>query len=135
MDYPFQGCQRVPRTETRYVACDIAGQFSGCGTSVGDDSSAAQRAADPAGWAMGEDVVEALRRVVGARRDEDLGLGAGAVWADGHTGGESETVLGKWLAARGIGRGDRIGIRMPSGSSSASPPRARARCRRSTASG
>ena len=37
--------------------------------SVGDDSSAAQRAADPAGWAMGEDVVEALRRVVGARRD------------------------------------------------------------------
>lgn len=24
-----------------------------------------------------------------------------SVWADGHTGGESETVLGRWLAARG----------------------------------
>ncbi|WP_275944347.1 5,6-dimethylbenzimidazole synthase [Phycicoccus endophyticus] len=36
---------------------------------VGDDSSAAARAAAPDGWAMGEDVVAALGRVVAGRRD------------------------------------------------------------------
>ncbi|GAB3111940.1 hypothetical protein GCM10027055_13670 [Janibacter alkaliphilus] len=37
--------------------------------SVGDASSAAERRADPAGWAMGADVVAALDQVVGGRRD------------------------------------------------------------------
>jgi nicotinate-nucleotide--dimethylbenzimidazole phosphoribosyltransferase len=36
---------------------------------VGDATSASQRAADPTGWAMGEQVRDALHRVVGARRD------------------------------------------------------------------
>ncbi|WP_462417630.1 5,6-dimethylbenzimidazole synthase [Kytococcus sp. Marseille-QA3725] len=36
---------------------------------IGDASSAAQRAADPTGWAMGESVRAALDEVVGARRD------------------------------------------------------------------
>jgi nicotinate-nucleotide--dimethylbenzimidazole phosphoribosyltransferase len=36
---------------------------------VGDTTSASQRAADPTGWAMGEQVRDALHRVVGARRD------------------------------------------------------------------
>jgi nicotinate-nucleotide--dimethylbenzimidazole phosphoribosyltransferase len=36
---------------------------------VGDVTSASQRAADPTGWAMGEEVRDALHRVVGARRD------------------------------------------------------------------
>lgn len=36
---------------------------------VGDRTSAAERRADPAGWAMGEDVVAALTQVLGARRD------------------------------------------------------------------
>jgi nicotinate-nucleotide--dimethylbenzimidazole phosphoribosyltransferase len=36
---------------------------------VGDPTSASQRAADPTGWAMGEEVLAALHRVVGARRD------------------------------------------------------------------
>ncbi len=36
---------------------------------VGDVSSAAQRRADPAGWAMGEAVTEALASVVAGRRD------------------------------------------------------------------
>ncbi|WP_100497992.1 5,6-dimethylbenzimidazole synthase [Geodermatophilus chilensis] len=36
---------------------------------IGDPTSASQRAADPTGWAMGEQVREALHRVVGARRD------------------------------------------------------------------
>ena len=36
---------------------------------VGDASSAAERRADPAGWAMGADVVAALDQVVGGRRD------------------------------------------------------------------
>lgn len=36
---------------------------------VGDTSSAAQRAADPAGWALRPEDREALARVIGARRD------------------------------------------------------------------
>jgi nicotinate-nucleotide--dimethylbenzimidazole phosphoribosyltransferase len=36
---------------------------------VGDGSSAAERAADPAGWALPPADAEALRRVIGARRD------------------------------------------------------------------
>ncbi|MCU1693106.1 MAG: cob(II)yrinic acid a,c-diamide reductase [Frankiales bacterium] len=36
---------------------------------VGDRSSAAERAADPAAWALGQDVRDGLREVVGARRD------------------------------------------------------------------
>lgn len=36
---------------------------------IGDASSAAQRRADPAGWAMGEAVTEALASVVAGRRD------------------------------------------------------------------
>jgi 5,6-dimethylbenzimidazole synthase len=36
---------------------------------VGDPTSASQRAAEPTGWAMGEEVLAALHRVVGARRD------------------------------------------------------------------
>lgn len=36
---------------------------------IGDTSSAAQRREDPAGWAMGEDVTEALAAVVAGRRD------------------------------------------------------------------
>ena len=36
---------------------------------IGDATSARTRREDPAGWAMGEPVVEALESVVGARRD------------------------------------------------------------------
>ncbi|WP_084310845.1 5,6-dimethylbenzimidazole synthase, partial [Phycicoccus elongatus] len=36
---------------------------------IGDATSARTRREDPAGWAMGESVVEALESVVGARRD------------------------------------------------------------------
>ncbi|PKZ41467.1 5,6-dimethylbenzimidazole synthase [Kytococcus schroeteri] len=36
---------------------------------IGDPSSAAQRAADPSGWSMGEQVRAALEDVLGARRD------------------------------------------------------------------
>lgn len=36
---------------------------------VGDATSASQRAADPAGWAMAPEVRDALHRVIGARRD------------------------------------------------------------------
>ncbi|SDO03044.1 5,6-dimethylbenzimidazole synthase [Geodermatophilus sp. DSM 45219] len=36
---------------------------------IGDRTSASQRAADPAGWAMGEEVRDALHRVVAGRRD------------------------------------------------------------------
>ncbi|MGY1683587.1 5,6-dimethylbenzimidazole synthase [Geodermatophilus sp. SYSU D01176] len=36
---------------------------------IGDRTSASQRAADPAGWAMGEEVRNALHQVIGARRD------------------------------------------------------------------
>lgn len=36
---------------------------------IGDASAAADRAADPSGWALGDETVTALRRVIGARRD------------------------------------------------------------------
>jgi len=36
---------------------------------IGDGTSASQRAADPAGWAMGAPTRDALHRVIGARRD------------------------------------------------------------------
>ena len=36
---------------------------------VGDTSSAAERAADPAGWALGQPTVDALHAVIAARRD------------------------------------------------------------------
>ncbi len=36
---------------------------------VGDQTSAAHRAADPTGWSLGAQTIEALREVIGARRD------------------------------------------------------------------
>jgi nicotinate-nucleotide--dimethylbenzimidazole phosphoribosyltransferase len=36
---------------------------------IGDRTSAATRSADPSGWAFDEDTIEALRRVIAARRD------------------------------------------------------------------
>ncbi|HEY0169352.1 MAG TPA: 5,6-dimethylbenzimidazole synthase [Jatrophihabitans sp.] len=36
---------------------------------IGDTTAAAERAADPSGWALGAETVTALHRVIGARRD------------------------------------------------------------------
>lgn len=55
------------------------------------------------GWTAGEDasfaVLDRFYEAGGRMVDTAQGY---SVWAPGHVGGESETVIGKWLASRGV---------------------------------
>jgi aryl-alcohol dehydrogenase-like predicted oxidoreductase len=57
---------------------------------------------NPFGWTAGEqESFEVLDAYVAAGGNFIDTADAYSVWADGHVGGESETVIGRWLAARG----------------------------------
>jgi len=57
---------------------------------------------NPFGWTAGEqESFEVLDAYVAAGGNFIDTADAYSAWADGHVGGESETVIGRWLAARG----------------------------------